>query len=125
MRKILIPFILLTGLLLLGTSQARVINIGDLTLSFFNNSASPKTTEDLHFFQAANIADKGLPLFSKVVDSEEEENKHSAKQKQSAREIFHSSAAYFFGYISGQLARQASQDYVSKAKYLLLEAFRL
>lgn len=125
MRKILIPFVLLTGLLLLGANQACVINLGDLNLSIFTDSASPKTTEGLHFFQAANVADKSLPLYSKVVDSEEEENKNSAKQKQSSRANFHSSAAYFFGYVSGQLARKASQNYISRARYLLLEAFRL
>jgi len=116
-------------LLLIGTSQRSGINLGDFNLPSFDNTDNFKSAGEHHFFIPSAPFVKGLALISEFIDAEEKEDsledKKPTKKQALFQDNFSDSAAYFFGYISDYLSRQASQDFVNKARYLLLKVFRL
>jgi hypothetical protein len=129
MKKVLIPFLLFTGLLFLSSGKSVGFSLGTSSGATSAGFGSDSTIEGAHIFKAGQPFERGLSFLSEVIDIEEEEDifeGHSSSKKELRPEQnFKSSAAFYFGYLSRCLAYQAKLDFTSRAKYIVQQVFRL
>ncbi len=129
MKKILIPFLLLTGLLFSSSSYSSGIGLSNSEGLVSADSARSFTVECAHFFNKSQPSKRLISLVSELIDIEEEEDffegHSSAKKELRPHQSFKSSAAFYFGYLSQHLAFQAKLNFYSRAKYLVQQVFRL